>query len=499
MEPFVKAANANPNEPDFLLDLASMFEGSFSLDWLEELTGMKASVILSILEDQAQKGVLTRVKPAIYSFEKKRRQEWLERLTSEQRQNFHRRIASILMRELSDDEAKPLEIAQHLLQIPVDWKDCQWLMRAGEIYARSFKAEQSIACFHHILSQLSRQHGEQEDLLLARAAVAHSNAYAGRSDLNTFHAYLKDARDRARNRGWQVQVLMLEMHIAKYERLSADFNAGIQRFQKAYAKALTIDDPELTSAAAVFQTYFLFWQGRFQEAIMVFEKTVPDVQKLPLGFFPLLAAIMIGHCYIMIGQITQGLGMLDNVRNYCLKNGNNYLLSHASSTLAMAMLAINRLDDTQHYLKISLKEAKESQNIWVLQLSMIMMALVLHQKGQSQKAVAYLRRFLKFDTKIKGNLLYFPYLLEICYYHGYRQAEAAAGIFAVRRNRSDAYHQQYLLERFGLSIQSAAGRSQRRSQRKEHSRLYALGQVAPKIGIQDRTRKNQPGIDPVLS
>ena len=402
-------------EPSFLLDLASMFEGAFSLDWLEELTGMRASVILSTLEDQTQKGVLTRIKPAIYLFDKKRRQEWLERLTPEQKENFHRRIASILIRELSDDE-KPLEIAQHLLHIPVDWKDCQWLMRAGEIYARSCDTEKAIACFHHILRHLSHQHGEQEDLLMAKAAIAHSNRYAGRSDMNIFHDYLRDARERARNRGWEVQEIILEMHIAKYERLSADFNHGIQRFRKAYTKALTINDPELASTAAVFQTYFLFWQGHFQEAIVIFEKTVPDVQKLPLEFFPLLAAIMIGHCYIMIGQITQGLGMLDNVRNYCLKNGNNYLLSHASSTLAMAMLSINRLDDSLHYLKISLKEAKESQNYWVLQLTTILTALVLHMQGNSQKAIGYLRSFLKYSNKVRGNLLYFPYLLEICYY-----------------------------------------------------------------------------------
>jgi hypothetical protein len=52
------------------MDLASMVEGSFSLDWLVELTGLEASHILSVLEEQAQKGVMTKVKPATYLFEK---------------------------------------------------------------------------------------------------------------------------------------------------------------------------------------------------------------------------------------------------------------------------------------------------------------------------------------------------------------------------------------------------------------------------------------------
>ena len=62
--------DAEPNhsfieEKELLLSLASMFEGEFSLDWLVELTGMKASIILAILEEATKDGLFTRNRPGI--------------------------------------------------------------------------------------------------------------------------------------------------------------------------------------------------------------------------------------------------------------------------------------------------------------------------------------------------------------------------------------------------------------------------------------------------
>lgn len=53
-----KSGNDEMAIPDVasLFHLAAMFENEFSLDWLEELTDMKASRILSTLEEGVQNG-----------------------------------------------------------------------------------------------------------------------------------------------------------------------------------------------------------------------------------------------------------------------------------------------------------------------------------------------------------------------------------------------------------------------------------------------------------
>ena len=403
-------------EKKLLLCLAAMFETEFSLDWLEELTGMKASQILSVLEEEVHHGLLARKKPAVYLFrDNGQREEWLGRLSQDERVRYHRSMADILIRELPDDNSKALEIAQHLLHVSNDWKECQWLVRAGEIYARSFSAEKAIACLSKVLNELSDQRGDNEDWLFIKAAIEHSNIFAARSNTEASLSFLKEARERARRLHKKSYELLLEMHIAKYERLSSEFNNALGRFEHALSQVEQMDDPELTSATAMFNTYFLFWQGRFRDVIEVYERSVPDVEKYPIGHFPIIAAMMVGHCYTVVGQFTQGLGMLDAIRDYCLKKGDRYLSSHSASVIAMAMLSVNRLEDALRYLKLALKEAEESGNYWVEVIVTLALALVHYLMNNKKESLQYLRRFLKNRKGIQTNMLLYPYLMEICW------------------------------------------------------------------------------------
>jgi tetratricopeptide (TPR) repeat protein len=338
------------------------------------------------------------------------RQEWLKKLEKKEQEKYHRSIADILIRELPDDDSKALEIAGHLLHVANDWKECQWLVRAGEIYARSFIADKAITCFSKVLTELTSQRGDNEDWLFIKAAIEHSNIFAARSDTEASLSFLKEARERARRLHKKSYELLLEMHIAKYERLGSEFGDALKRFEAALSQAEEIDDPELTSATALFSTYFLFWQGRFREVIEVYERSVPDVDKYPVGHFPIIAAMMVGHCYTIVGQFTQGLGMLDAIRDYCLKKGDLYLSAHSGWVIAMAMLSINHLEDALRYLKLTLKEAEESRNYLVEVIVTLVLAHVHYLMGSEKESLQYLRRFLKNNKKIQTNVLIYPYL-----------------------------------------------------------------------------------------
>ncbi len=408
--------NREPDERRVLLCLAAMFGGEFSLDWLEELTGMKASRILSLLENEVRTGLLVRIKPAVYRFKNSTsKDKWLSQLRPSERQRYRRNIADILIRELPDDDSKALELADHLLYVADCLKEYQWLERAGEIYAASFIAGKAIACFSKVLTQLSNENGENEDWLFIKSAIEHSNIFAARSDMDMSLRFLREGRERAKRLQRRPYELILEMHIAKYERLSSEFNDGLRRFEHAVSEARNISDPELATATALFSTYFLFWQGRFHEVIEIYEQSVPDVEKHPVGHFPIIAGLMVGHCYTMIGQFTQGLGMLDAIREYCVNKGDKYLSAHSAWVIAMAMLSVNRFDDCLHYLTLSLREAEDSSNEWVEVVSTLILSLVHLQFGNKKESVLYLRRFHKKGEMHKMNMLIYPYLAEICW------------------------------------------------------------------------------------
>jgi formate hydrogenlyase transcriptional activator len=404
------------SDQNFILNFSALFEGEFSLDWLVELTGMKPSSILSLLEQEVQNGLFTRVKPAVYLFKnREQRQKRIDRLSPEEKERYHRNMAAIFIRELSDDDYKALEIAQHLLCVSNDWKGCQWLMRAGEIHARSLCAAKAIACFTHILEQLSDQRGDNEDRLFIKAAIGYSNVYIGRVNMAKSLSFLQEASERAKRWRNQSYELLLEMHIAKFERLGSEFNNAIKRFENAFSMVEIIDDPEFMAAITMFHTYFLFWQGRFRNVIDVYEKSVPDVERYPIGHFPLMAAMMVGHSYTMVGQVTQGLGMLDAIRNYCQQKGNSYLLAHADSSIAMVMLSINRIEDALRYLKLSLKEADKTNNYWIKNLVILKLALTNYLMGNKKESLWYLRRFQNNNSGPQANLLLYPYLMELCW------------------------------------------------------------------------------------
>lgn len=393
-----------------------MFEGDFSLDWLEELAEMKASVVLSVLEGGVQEGLLSRKRPAVYVFVRKEtRSQYADRLTDEKKEQCHRKIATILIRELSDDDSLALEVAQHFLCIPGDWGTCEWLVKAGEIYAKSFQAEKAIRCFSRVLNELSSQKGGNEDRLFVKAAMGHSNVYAGRADTKKCLSFLLEARERVKNLHEQSSEILLEMHIAKYERLRSEFDKALDRFERAFSNIEGINNPALTAAATVFQTYFLFWQGRFLDVIEVYEKSVPEVDRYPVGHFPIVAAMMVGHCYTMVGQITQGLGMLDAIYNYCLRQGDNYLSSHANACIAMVMLSINRFEDASRYLRLSLKEADKSENRWVSNLDALMLAFTNYLKGNTRKALQHLHEHRTKNVLPTQDPVGDLYVFELCW------------------------------------------------------------------------------------
>ena len=81
----------------------------------------------------------------------------------------------------------------------------------------------------------------------------------------------------------------------------------------------------------------------------------------------------------------------------------------------MVMLSINRVEDALRYLKLSLKEAEESDNHWVGNLVTLKLALVYHHMGNNKESLHYLRRFLRNNSGPQANLLLYPYLMELCW------------------------------------------------------------------------------------
>ena len=399
-----------------LLSISALFKGIFSIDWLVDLlVERKPSQILSELEAATKEGLLVKKEPGHYCFaNEKKRIKWINHLSDDEKRRRHIQIADILMRDLPDNGQKAHALAPHLIHISNDLERCRYLIKAGDLHMKAFCTEDALQCYSKVLEDLLNLNDEEGDRLFYETAVKYSKISTARHDTEKVLAIIKTAYTRAQKRkniGFQALLLM---HRAKNEWLRSRYRSALKQFEDGWALAKELNDPKILKSATTFSAFFLFWQGRFKDAVQIYEKSVADVEKYPQGGFPLLAVMTVGYCYTQIGQVTQGLGMLDAIRNQCLQKRDMHMASYTAANLGNILIEIGRIDEGIQFLKNSAKEARKAHNDWVWIIGKKVLAYAYYLKGEKKQAVRYLSEFLRESRKVKVTVYVYPYLMELC-------------------------------------------------------------------------------------
>ena len=438
-----------------LLAVSSLFSEEFSVDWLMELTGIKVTKILFALEEGTSRGWLAKKGPGIFCWvDLKRQKEFIP----EEDGRLHRLIADILIKELDHGREKFKAVASHLLHIFNNVESCRWLVKAGDAYVCDFGNEEALQCYLKVLDDLSDLFGEEADSIYIEAAIKYSKISTARHDTKRVLALLQEAKKRAARWSDQTSQALLEMHIAKNEWLASRYRSALEHFERGWAIAKGIDDSSLLRSTMAFSTFFLYWQGRFQEAVQSYERSVPDVEKYPKGRLPLLAAITVGQCYAFTGHVTQALGMLDAIRTQCLERGDLTLASNAEGTIGSIMLEIGRIEEAVQYLESALEKAELKHNYLIQILGKLSLSYAHYLMEKRRKCIAYLREFLDQSRRVKMTVQLYPYLMELSWAMEEKRLQPVSGLAIeseIRRTlkweniflKGVAYRYRALLER----------------------------------------------------
>lgn len=399
-----------------LLAIAALFNGEFSIDCLVELLSeKKPSQIIFQLEKSVGEGILEKKTPGSYAFKDYKKQtKYLNLLPDQDKKILHGYIADILIRQLPDDEQKAYAVAHQLIHIANDVERCRFLIEAGDLHRRNFQTEDALQCYSKVLDDLSGLDGSEEDRLFSETAIKYSKISTARHDTTKVLSILESALERAEKRDMKFHQALLKMHMAKNEWLRSRYNSAMKFFEEGWSLAHEVQDPRLMHMATTFSTFFLFWQGRFGEAIRIYEKSVPDIERYPQGGFPLLSVITMGYCYAQIGQVTQGLGMLDALRTHGLDKGDVYLTAYAEGNVGVILLNIGHVDEAIQFLEGAVKEAQEVHNDWVWISAQISLAYAYYVKGNKEQAMKCLQCFLQHSRKVQTTVYLHAYLLELC-------------------------------------------------------------------------------------
>ncbi|MBT6612704.1 MAG: hypothetical protein HOB38_11415, partial [Deltaproteobacteria bacterium] len=128
------------------------FKGEFSLDWLLELTDLKATLLLGMINDVIQHGHLEETRSGVYQFRDEKQRLALERsLDKKEREMVCQKIIDLLKADTSDDPARQMELSSHMLSIENDLEGCRWLVKAGDAYNKSVDFDSAIACYTKVI------------------------------------------------------------------------------------------------------------------------------------------------------------------------------------------------------------------------------------------------------------------------------------------------------------------------------------------------------------
>ncbi len=416
MQTYKKIIDSLPTDKRKYFSLIALFNCRFSIDWLVTILGKKASEILSILEDGVDKRWLIKREGGTFEFKDiKISKELVNRLLPVEKESFHRKIMEYLMEEFPDNE-ELLPLSQHLMNVKCDAKLCELLMEAGDMYLKSLQTEEALKYYSKILDDLSNQDGVESDELFIKAAIRYSkNTTSPMHNCLTIVSVLKEALARASNSNNESYQALLYMHLAKNEWLCSNDKEALKHFDQGWTLTSKLDQPSILRSTQTFAIYFSFWQGRFLEGISNYEKFVPDVQIYPEGQFPLLATLFVGYCYAQIGQITQGVGMLDAIYDQCQKKGDTFLSAYARQSIGIIMLDMGKTDEALEIMEPWVKRAQKEHNDWAWIGGELGLATAYYRKGDSKQAIDHLERYVRASEQVQINHRFFSYLFELCF------------------------------------------------------------------------------------
>ena len=390
----------NLNDEYRLMALMALFEDEFSIDWILEISGCKATDVLGIVDELDITGIVEKKRPGIYRFNDRRmRNELMSSIPEEEKENWHLLISRILFRDIPDRNDAVLAAVGHLLHLTNDEKSCRHILEAGDIYRKTYHYQKALACYMKVIHDLDEAESDHAYRLFIKSAIGYTKLFMADPEMGTFVKLMERAISKAKKKNQTADVALLMMNLALMEWSYTDIGKAIRRFHEGWHLAQTIDDPRLNDSAFLFNSFFLFIQGRIREVVQNYEKVHSDIDKYPTHRFPLMAANTIASCYAYNGQIQRGIAMLEALYDQHRSTGDSYSSCYTGLMIGSIYIEIGRLDEAIQHLEFTLEKAIQASSNFHINLMHLKLAYAQYRKKDIKKSLKHLNTALKFRRK----------------------------------------------------------------------------------------------------
>jgi transcriptional regulator with GAF, ATPase, and Fis domain len=413
-KPKLKNELLQPEDRFFMI--ASLFEKGFSVDWIHEISELKVSEILSALDKGLKQGILEKKSNERFAFITEAvRKKYAGLMTGGEKETIRRSITAVLMQKADIDTDSLELVAEQLLSMADGANDCRWLIKAADHYCYQYDYGRALQCYTAAIRVLRKLQGKAADDLFIKAAIGYSKISETGADLRDVNKTLTEAVARAERGNDKTRIALLELNLAKTEWMTWNEDSAFTHFNRGWEITKASNDPVLMRSATNFATFFLSWQGLYRETVQNYEKYRPEIEKYPKHKFSILAAWVVGGAYVAIGQVSQGMGMIDAVYHYCQNQQDDFGTLVTGIGMASVLMRLGRTDEAIKFLVEERGHARHHPDKFFSVLRFGYLAMAYYLKKDVKKTESYLSKFLQSCRRSKMSRIIFPPLLELAW------------------------------------------------------------------------------------
>jgi transcriptional regulator with GAF, ATPase, and Fis domain len=386
-----------------ILSLGALFDGAFSIDWLMELTGLKASRLMAALDAGMEQGFISRSAPGTFYFRDKARQsELLSHMEPEQKELISRRLRDIMMRAEPDEMETTLTLARHLFQNVQEQPGPRRLIRLGDTLRRGAHPKEASLCYKRAIIVLGSKNDTESNALYIEAVLKYARILPDANDPDEIiQTALAEAIIRSRKISDSPSEVLLRMHLGEYEWYQGRFNTSTRHFHEGWEIALKTGNPAILRSALIFRIFFLWWQGRYHDIVTLYEDLVPEVDKYPTGSFAILSAALLGSSYVACGKVAQGFGLLNGLFSHCQTLNSHENIIKVALHLGLSFIEIGRIDKAIAYFEMIQEKGLDTITFRLKNAALGILSYAYLMKNDYQLALEYFPKSLTTTHALK--------------------------------------------------------------------------------------------------
>ena len=400
--------------PPQIISMASLFDGFFSIDWIQALSGAKATEVLVLCDQYAGNGIFQKGETGFYCFSDEAvKGNIRDFIPIEQRQTLHKNIAKLLASEVLESDQAFMAGAKHLMHVENDYEGCEILKKAGDVLRREGQSTQAMAYYDKVINDLKGLSGREVDNLFAEVAIAFSKDSAAVGHSNKIISYLQQALGRLEQRGGsQALTALVLFHLASNEYIIGNIDVALEYRAAGLEKAKGLNDPKVERTLFTSKVVYLVETGQHTKAIETYEAGEPlFTKKHPKHKLSMKMIHMMGVSYALTGQVSQGLGMLDGLHDHALKIGDYDTAATALMHIGLILTMTADYENSIKHLKEALRLSKGVKQ-FVHCYGFGYLGFCHYKLGDNQASHHYLKRAL--DIVEKHQYYLGAFLLEFC-------------------------------------------------------------------------------------